>query len=66
MPFISDITNEENEEGDSEIFMFELQVCDVVTLQKPLLTRWWYINTCDTQVIWYLNSRKKYLVTTTH
>ena len=39
MPFIPDITNEENEEGNSDIGMFEVKVCDVGTLQKMLLTR---------------------------
>ena len=38
MNFMSDITNEENEEGDSDIGMFEVQICDVGTLQKILLT----------------------------
>ena len=38
MTFMSDITNEENEEGISDIFMFEVQVCDVGTLQKTFLT----------------------------
>ena len=31
MPFMSDIKNEENEEGGSDIGMFEVQVCDVGT-----------------------------------
>ena len=35
--------------------MFEVQVCDVGTLQKPLLTRWWHVNTCDAQVIQSFN-----------
>ena len=56
MPFMSDITNEENEEGNSDIGMFEVQVCDVGTFQKPLLTRWCHVNTCATQVIRYFNS----------
>ena len=51
MPFISDTKNEENEEGDSDIGMFEVQVCDVGTLQKLFLTRWWHVNTCSAQVI---------------
>ena len=32
MPFMSDITNEENKEGNSDFGMFEVQVCDVGTL----------------------------------
>ena len=51
MPFMSDITNEQNEEGNSDIGMFELQLCDVGTLQKPLLTIWYHLNTCVAQVI---------------
>ena len=51
MPFMSEIKNEENEEDDSDIGMFEVQVCDVYTLQKPFLMRWWHVNNCDTQVI---------------
>ena len=66
MPFMSDIKNEENEEGGSDIGMFEVQVCDVGTLKKLFLTRWWHINTYDAQVIWSFNSRKKYLATATH
>ena len=66
MTFMSDVTNEENEEGNSDISMFEVQVCDVGTLQKPLLTRWWHVNTCDVQVIRSFNSLGKYLDTVTH
>ena len=55
MPFMSDITDEENEEGNSDIGMFEVKVCDVGTLHKPSLTRWWNINNCAAQVIWYFN-----------
>ena len=33
MPFMSDMTNEENYEGSSNIDMFEVQVCDAGTLQ---------------------------------
>ena len=32
LPFISDITNESNEEGDSDHGMIEVQVCGVGTL----------------------------------
>ena len=39
MTFMSDITNEENEEGDIDIGMFEVQVFGVFTLQKLLMTR---------------------------
>ena len=39
MPFMSDVTNEENEEVNIDIAMFEVQVCDDGTLQKPLLAR---------------------------
>ena len=56
MPFISDIKNEENTEGNSEIEMFEVQACDVGTLQKIFMTRWWNVNTCAAQVIRYFNS----------
>ena len=58
IPFMSDTTNEKNEEGDSDIGMFELQVCDVGTFQKPFLTRWWHVNSCAAQVIRYFNSWK--------
>ena len=34
MPFMSDITNDENEEGCSGIGVFELQVYDFGTLHK--------------------------------
>ena len=66
MPFISDTKNEENEEGESDIGMFEDQVSHVGTLKIPLLTRWWHVNTCATQVIRSLNSRKKNLANSTH
>ena len=66
MPFMPDITNEENEEGDSDIGMFEVQVCDAGTLQKTLLTIWCHVNTCAAQVIWCFNSWKIYLATATH
>ena len=56
MTFMLDIKNEENEEGNSDIGMFEVQVCDVGTLQKLLLTKLWHINTCAAQVIRYFNS----------
>ena len=56
MPFMLDITNDENDKGDSDIGMFEVQVCDVITLQKPFLEIWWQVNTCAAQVIWYFNS----------
>ena len=36
-----------------------LQVCDVGTLQKPFLTRWWNVNTYAVQVIQSFNSRQK-------
>ena len=39
MPFISDTKNEEKEEGESDIGMFEVQVFGVFTLQKLLMTR---------------------------
>ena len=39
--------------------MFEVKICDVGTLQKPLLMRWWYINTCDTQVFRSFNPHKE-------
>ena len=55
VPFMAYITKEENEEGNSDIGMFEVQVCDVGTFQKPFLTRWWHINTCASKVIWYFN-----------
>ena len=56
MSFMSDIKNEENEEGNSDIGVFEVQVCDVGTLYKPFMTIWWHINTCAAQVIRYFNS----------
>ena len=56
MPFMSDIKNEEDEEGDSDNGMIEVQVCDVGTLQKLLLNRWCHVNTCATQVIWCVHS----------
>ena len=56
MPFMSDITNEENEEGNSDTSMIEVQVCYVGTLYKPLLMIWWNVNTCASQVIRYFNS----------
>ena len=64
IPFISNITNKENEEnkdGNSDIGMFEVQVCDVRTLRKLLLTRWWHVNTCVPQVIGYFNPWEKKL-----
>ena len=61
MPFMLEITNEENEESNSDIGMFEVQVCDVGTLKKPLLKRWWHFNTCSAQIIPYFNSRGKIL-----
>ena len=51
MPFMSNITNEENKEGKSDIGMFEVQVCDVGTLQKPFLTILCHVNTFATRVI---------------
>ena len=60
---MSDITNEE---GDSDIVMFEVQVCDVGTLQKPFLKRWWHVNTCAVQVIRYFISLGKYMAAATH
>ena len=56
VPFMAYITKEENEEGNSDIGMFEVQVCDVGTLQKPLLTRWRHVNNCSKQVIRSFNS----------
>ena len=58
MPFMSDATNEEHEEGNSDMGMFEVQVCDVGTLQKPFLIIWWPVNTCAAQVILSFNSQK--------
>ena len=55
MPFMSETKNEENEEGNSDIGMFEVQVCDFDTTQKPLRTRRWHVNTCAKQVIWSFN-----------
>ena len=66
MPFMSDITNEENEDGNSNIVMFELQVFDVGTLKKPFLTRWWHVNTCAAHIIRYFNSWGGGLATATH
>ena len=65
MPFMLDITNEENEEGNSYIGIFEVKVCHVGTLKKPLMTRWWNVNTCATQVIQSFNSWEKDLSTAT-
>ena len=56
--FISDIKNEDNEQGDSDNFIIEVKVCDVGTLQKPLLIRRRRINTFSAQVFQYFNSRK--------
>ena len=56
MPFMLDIKNEENKEGNSEIEIFEVQACDVGTLQRIFMTRWWHVNTCAAQVIRYFNS----------
>ena len=53
---MSDITNEENEEGNSDIGMVAVQLCDVDTLQRLLLTRWRHVNNCAAQVIRYFNS----------
>ena len=39
MPFMSNITNEGNEEGDSDNIMIKVQVWDVDTLYKLFLTR---------------------------
>ena len=58
MPFMSNIKNEENEKSDSDIGMFEVQVCGVGNLPKPFLTRWWQVNTCAAQVIRYFNSHQ--------
>ena len=58
MPFMSDITNEENEYGDSGNVMIEVQVCDIGTSQKPFLMICWNVNTCSTQVLRYFNSWK--------
>ena len=55
MSFISDITNQENEECDSDIDMFEVKVYDVGTLKKILLAIWWHVNTCAAEVIRYFN-----------
>ena len=43
--FMSDKINEENEEGNSDIGMFKVQVCDAGTSQKPFLKIWSNINT---------------------
>ena len=59
MLFMSDIKNEVNEEGESDIGVFEVQVCDVHTSHKPFMMRWWYVSTCVAQVIRSFSSRKK-------
>ena len=56
MIFMSDTINEENEDGNSDIGMFEVQVFDVGTVQKLFLMRWWHVNTCAAQIIGYFNS----------
>ena len=61
MPFMSDIKNEENEEGDSDNIMIKVQVCDVVTLKRPFLTGYWHVDTCAAQVVSYLNSWQEIL-----
>ena len=61
MPFMSDIANEENKQGESDIGIIEVQVCDVGTLQKPLLTRQRHVNTCAAKVIRSFNSWRKIL-----
>ena len=58
IPLISDITNEENEQGDSDNGMIEVQLCDVGILKKPFLMRKWHINNCAAQVEHYFISRK--------
>ena len=55
MPFMSDIKNEENEEGDSDNIMIKVQVCDVVTLKRPFLTGYWHVDTCAAQFVSYFN-----------
>ena len=55
MPFMSDITDEQNEEFDSDNRIIELQVCDVGTFKKLLLKIWWHANTCAAQVVSYFN-----------
>ena len=59
LPFISDITNEENEEGDSDNGIIEVKVCDVGTLHKQFLTIWWHANNCAAHVYRYFNSWKQ-------
>ena len=58
MNFMSDITKEQNKDFDSDNRMIKVQVCNVGTLQKPLLTRWWHFNTCYAQVVCYFNLQK--------
>ena len=59
MPFMSDITTEENEEGGSDNGIIKMKVCNVGTLQKALLLKWWHVNTFDARLIRYFNLQKE-------
>ena len=58
MPFISYINNAYIESVDIHNGIIEAQVCNAGTLQKPLLTRWWHINTPVMQFFRYFDTYK--------